>query len=265
MVKPLAEESIREIEISLIDSPEQSVRLEIADYEINELAESIREMGLLQPVLVHPKGVRFEVIAGDRRYLAHKKLGLNKIMCIVKDIPEEEIVWLRAVENIQRKNLTPLEEGSIYVALLNDKHFTIAEIAKKMGKSAGVIKRRMDILKMPDSFQRALHEGKINSGVAESLWSCPDAAKQEYFLELAIEHGITTEVARMWVDDFKKSLRGIIAEVEGGSSDYTPYQEQPIYRACDICKGPVNYKEIVDFRVCSECGKGIRIITNQND
>lgn len=261
MAKLSAQETFQEIALNLIDRPDQGVRMEISEVEINELAESIRELGLLQPILVHPKGDRYEVIAGDRRYLAHEKLGLETVMCIVKDIPEDEIIWLRAVENLQRKDLTPLEEGCIYVELFNVKGFTVAQIARKMGKSGGVVQRRMDILSMPNSIQKALHDGKINLGVAEELWKCPETAKQDYFLELAIEHGVTVMIVRNWVYDYKKSLRGNPDDVIVGGGGGAPFQEQPIYRACDICKGPVDYKDIIDLRLCPDCALGIREVT----
>ena len=115
----------------------------------------------------------------------------------------------------------------------------------------------MDILRMPDSFQRALHSGQVSIAVAEELWSCPDAAKREYFIELAIEHGITMRVARMWVEEFKKGLRRPEPGVEGGSLALAPYEDVPIYRACDICKGPVDYSKIRDLRICESCHTSI--------
>jgi len=258
VTKPLAQKAFQVIKLSLIDRPDATVRMDISEVAISELADSIREIGLLQPIVVFPKGDRFEVIAGDRRYLAHKKLGLDKIMCCVKEIPVEEIIWLRATENIQRQDLTPFEEGHIYVILNTDKGFSVAAIGKKMGKSPGTVQRRMDILKMPESFQRALHQKLISVGVAEELWRCPDEAKREYYLELAVEHGITVMVARMWVDDFKKSLQTNILDVDKGGGDSPPYEDTPIYRACDICKKAVNYTNLQDLRICPECGTGIR-------
>jgi len=252
--------AFREIGLDLIDRPDQIVRMEISEGEIEELKESILEVGLLQPILVHPKGERFGIIAGDRRYLAHERAGLKTIMCSVKDIPLDAVIWLRAVENIQRKDLTPVEEGYIYAGLHKDRGISIEEIAKKMSKSAGVIKRRMDILRMPDSFQKALHAGSVSIAVAEELWSCPDGGKREYFLELAIEHGITMRVARMWVEEFRKSMRGAAQGVEGAVPGSSPYEDMPIYRACDVCRGPVEYKDLVEFRVCRECGIGIRSV-----
>lgn len=264
MAKKQDKDVIRSIERDLIDRPDEIARLEISDQEIAELAESIKEHGLLQPILVHPKGDRFGIIAGDRRYLAHELLGKRTVNCIVKDIPLKDVVWLRAVENIQRVNLTPFEEGHIYAELHHKKGFSIEVIAHRMGKSAGIVKRRMDILRMPDSFQRALHEQKVSLGVCEELWSCPDAAKREYFMELAVEHGITVAIARMWVNDFKKTLRSRQVDVEGAGPGTSPYEEQPIYRACDVCKGPVDYNVLEHFMVCPTCGQAIRDVLKKD-
>lgn len=258
MKKLSTQGTFQEIALNLIDRPDQIVRMEISEDEVSELADSIRELGLLQPILVHPRGDRFEVIAGDRRFQAHQMLGLDKVMCSVKDIPEAEIIWLRAVENIQRKDLTPLEEGCIYVGLCSEKGFTVAQIAKKMGKSPGVIQRRMDILDMPESLQKALHGKTLSISVAEELWKCPDAARREYFTELAIEHGITMAVARLWVSDFRKSLRSNPEVANDGGGMVAPYVDAPIYRACDVCKGPVDYRQVVNFQVCPDCGHSIR-------
>jgi len=245
------------IAMDKIDRPSEATRLEIDAEEIRELAESIEERGLLQPILVAPRGNRFEIVAGDRRYLAHVKLGRKKIQAKVSDSDDVSIIIDRATENLQRRDLTPLEEGVIYAGLRDKMGLTVGEISQKIRKSAGRIERRLSVLKMPDSFQKALHFGKVSMTVAEELWSTPDADKREYFLELAVHHGITKDIARSWVDDFKASLRQKLGAGEGGSRLTEPFENVPIYRACDLCKDPVEYKDVVELRVCPRCGKGI--------
>jgi len=248
----------RAVDMNMIDRPAEATRLEIAADEIAELAESIKERGLLQPILVTPRDGRFEIVAGDRRYLAHKKLGLKKIEAKVVESDAEGVAIDRATENLQRRDLSPFEEGMIYGSLRDKMGLSVDEIAQKMGKSPGRIERRLSVLRMPESFQKALHFGKISMAVAEELWSTPDAGKREYFVELAVAHGITRVVAKAWVNDFKKSLRGNVGDVEGGSSVAEPFENVPIYRACDICKNPMEYKDAIELRVCPACGEGIR-------
>ena len=246
------------IDMNKIDRPSDGTRLEIAPEEIAELAQSIEERGLLQPILVTPRNNRFEIVAGDRRYLAHEKLGRKKIEAKVVEADNKDVAIDRATENLQRRDLSPLEEGMIYVNLRDEIHLTVAEIAKKMGKSPGRIERRLCVLRMPESFQKALHYGKVSMAVAEELWSTPDATKREYFIELAVEHGITTAVARTWVADYRKSLRVMGSDVGAGGLSGEPYEDVPIYRACDLCKDPVEYKNVVELRLCPVCGEAIK-------
>lgn len=241
-----------------IDRPADGTRMEINPEEIAELAQSIEERGLLQPILIARRNNRYEIVAGDRRYLAHEKLGRNKIEAKVVEADEKDVAIDRATENLQRRDLSPLEEGIIYAGLRDKMGLTVAEIGKKMGKSPGRIERRLCVLRMPESFQKALHYGKVSMAVAEELWSTPDATKREYFIELAVEHGITTAVARTWVADYRKSLRVMGSDVGAGGLSGEPFEDVPIYRACDLCKDPVEYKNIVELRLCPACGEAIK-------
>jgi len=246
------------IAMDKIDRPSEATRLEIDPEEIRELAESIEERGLLQPILVAPRGNRFEIVAGDRRYLAHVKLGRKKIQAKVSDSDDVSIIIDRATENLQRRDLTPLEEGIIYAGLRDKMGLTVGEMSQKIRKSPGRIERRLSVLKMPDSFQKALHFGKVSMAVAEELWSTPDAEKREYFMELAVEHGITQVIANKWVNEFKRSVRGSAGRTEEGSPLAEPFENVPIYRACDLCKDPVEYKDVIELRICPVCGEAIR-------
>lgn len=253
MVKAKKKEVFRKISLDEIDRPDDIVRLEIDEGELRELADSILARGLMQPIEVTPRGGRFLIVFGDRRYLAHKLLGLKSIMCRVEEMEDDQVVIDRAMENVQRVNLTPFEEGHIYKGLVEKAGFSLDEISRRVGKSPGVVQRRMDIMRMPESFQKALHAGLISITVAEELWSCPDAAKREYFVDLAVEHGITKDIARDWVNDFKQEVRGRAGASEGGRGGGAPYEDMPIFRGCDICKNPVEYKDVRELRICPHC------------
>jgi len=261
MAKAKTKEIFRRISLKVIDRPEEVVRLEIDQGELAELAASIAERGLMQPIEVATRGNRFVIVFGDRRFLAHKLLKKADIMCRVVEMEDDEIVIDRATENIQRVNLTPFEEGHIYVGLIEKKGYSIDVISKKFGKSPGVVQRRIDIMRMPESFQRAIHAGKISLSVAEEFWSCPDAARREYFISMAVEHGVTKSVARLWVSDYKKEKRSAAA-AGAETGGVTPvYEDVPIYRGCDICKDPVKYEDLVDLRICKVCsGEIVKVL-----
>lgn len=255
MVKQKKKEIFKKIRLDLLDRPEEIARLEIDKEELKELADSIKDRGLLQPIEVTPRGDRFLIVFGDRRYLAHKMLNKKEIMCRVEELEDKQVLLDRAMENIQSVKLTPFEEGHQYVVLKDKVGMSLEEICKRTGKGPATVQRRMDILRMPDSFQNALHKKEISISVAEEIWSCPDEAKREYFLELAVEHGITKQIARNWVQDYKREVRQERnASVEGGSAPMQ-FEEIPIFRACDLCKGPVEYKDLRELRLCQGCFK----------
>ena len=257
MAKTKTEREFREIAIDQIDRPENISRMEIDDQELNELAESIRERGLLQPIEVVNRDGRYKIVFGDRRYLAHRILQTKKIMCRVVDLNDQQVVIDRALENAQRVDLTPFEAAHVYHELIERGKMELSEISKYMGKSPGVIRRYLDVLRMPESFQKALHDKKINMTVAEELWRCPSAEKREYFIILAVDHGITATVARNWVDDYKKEERTKKSGTVVGGGTVAAFENVPIYRACDVCRDPVEYKDLKELRVCPTCHKGI--------
>ncbi|HEA66039.1 MAG TPA: ParB/RepB/Spo0J family partition protein, partial [Desulfobacterales bacterium] len=199
--------SYKKVLLRLIDPPKQADRLEFSEQAISELADSIAELGLMSPILLAVSGDRFEIVFGDRRFRAVEKLGWKDIMASVKEMSPKEISIARATENIQRENLSIYEEALVYARLINDLGMSLDQVASRTGKTAGVIKRRMQVLRMPVSFQVALHSGKISAGAAEELWSCPDEAHRDYLLLMAVEHGITVAVARQWVQDHRKEQR----------------------------------------------------------
>ncbi|MBA7473403.1 Nucleoid occlusion protein [subsurface metagenome] len=243
----------QEVLITEIDPPAEVDRLEISAITIEELSESIREIGLLSPVLLSRSGERYEIVFGHRRYLACRRLGWEKITAQVVDYTKKQISLARATENIQREDLTPVEEGIAYARLIKDLGMKIAEVSAKTGKSAGLIKRRIEILRMPEGFQRALHARKITVVVAEELWSCGDEAHREYLLEMAVDHGVTQAVARQWVQDFRKAARKRGIGTEGGGREPVVGFEEKIYRSCDICRGPVELAAVKELRLCGGC------------
>jgi len=256
----MAISKIRYIRLDLIDRPKKVARLDISNVAIRELADSIREKGLLQPIKVNEENGRYQIIFGDRRFLAVQALGWEKVEAIVGEVDEATILLERAIENLQRQDLTALEEAHEFDRLIKDTKLSIAKIAKFTGKSAGTIKRTIEILKFPDYLQLALHQGKVSKGVAEELNACRDPEQKEYFTELAVEHGITVAIARQWVNDHKKEQRGTQNDGDkGGSLEYTPKSE-PVYVTCFLCQGPTEIMQTRTLTVCGDCGDELQKI-----
>ena len=246
-------EIFKNVQVKLIDRPASVARIDISQAEIDELAQSISSQGLLQPVVINKVGTRYEVVAGDRRLMAVKKLSHTKIMARIVEMTKKEVALARATENLQRRNLTPVEEANEYRRMCTELKVSLEEIGEIIGKSPGVVKRRMDVLRMPQSFQDALHAKKIGLGVAEELWSCSDAAHREYLLEMAVEHGITTNIARTWVGDFNKAQRTRLGGGGEGRGLNSVMETEIIYRSCDLCRDPVDLSKVKELRMCQTC------------
>ena len=243
----------RLVDLDLIDRPEEIARLAINDEELAGLADSIRERGLQQPIRLARRGDRFLIVYGDRRYLAHKKLGLTKIRATVVDAEDDEIILDRFVENVQRVNLSPLEEALQYQGMRDKLGMSIDKIAKRVGKTPGTVERRFRLLGMDRPLMDAVHKGLISLGVAEELWRVKEESYRSYLLEMACEHGVTVTVARMWVDDWRKSQAAKGSDVPGGGGEGPVSLERKVYIACHLCTGPVEVEDLKTISVCPVC------------
>ena len=250
---------VKDISLDLIDEPQGILRLDIDPDALDDLAQSISEIGLLQPIMLAITGDRFEVVFGHRRFLSHKKLGLSVIRSIVRKMTKEEIGVARATENISRADLTPLEEAATYKNLIDHYGMSLERVAKKMSKTPGTIKRRMDILRMPPCLQKAVHKKQISMTVAEELWPIADQSSLDYYLTFAIENGCTREVARSWAKDWKDTQRrSRTPDDPGGRVDLSPQEPRPSFVPCDICNKPANLNETKFFRTCPDCFRAIK-------
>ena len=249
---------IKDLSLDLIDEPKGILRMEINSEDLDVLAQSIKEIGLLQPILVAIDGDRFEVVFGHRRYLACRRLGLATVKAIVREMTQKEVGIARATENIARADLTPLEEAITYKNLIEEYNLPIEQVARKMGKSPGTIKRRMDIIKMPPQLQKAVHSRKISMTVAEELWTIADMVDLDYYLSYALEGGCTKEVARSWAKDWKDKKRREKASGAQVGGDLAPNQPRPVYVSCDLCSGPMEIGQELVMRLCPACAATIK-------
>lgn len=244
---------VKSLPINLIDRPVSPDRVTLDPEHIKDLAASIAEVGLLTPIDVCPRGDRFEVIAGDCRLAACKSLGWVEIPGIVKEVDQATLEVLRATENLQRKDLTVIEEARIYSNLHINHQMTWDQIAKRTGKSPALIKRRYDLLKLPEILTKALHEKKISYSVAEELFGLGDVGKIEYYLGFCVDHGATQSIVREWVKEEKARERQNVHGTERGTWANPIVEMKPVYVPCDLCHGPMEIGKETVIRACSDC------------
>lgn len=141
--------------------------------ELAELTDSVRQHGVLQPLLVRKKGTGYEIVAGERRYQAAKAAGLTEVPVIVRDISDEDVFELALIENLQRSDLTPLEEARGYRQLLDEKGLTQEELAKVLSKSRSTITNTLRLLDLPAEVQELVEDGRLTAGHARAILAVP--------------------------------------------------------------------------------------------
>jgi ParB family transcriptional regulator, chromosome partitioning protein len=181
----------REIPIASIRPNPYQPRDTFDEQALGALADSIREVGLLQPVLVRPAGDGFELIAGERRWRAAQRVGLQAIPALVRETDDNTALEQALVENLQRDDLNPLEEAAAYQQLIEDFQLTHEQVAARMGKSRAAISNTLRLLQLPPSIQRAVREGQLSMGHARALLGTPDRAFQESMAKRIVKEDLS--------------------------------------------------------------------------
>ena len=141
--------------------------------ELSELSDSIKQNGILQPLLVRKKGAKYEIVAGERRYQAAKLAGLEEVPVIIKDISDAEVFKLALIENLQRSDLSPLEEARGYKQLIKERALTQDEVAKLVSKSRSAVTNTLRLLDLPEEVQQFVEDGLITVGHARAILAVP--------------------------------------------------------------------------------------------
>ncbi len=175
----------------IVANPHQP-RLYFSEEKLSELSESIKEHGILQPLIVTKNGNhQYELIAGERRFQAAKLAGLKHVPVIVREAQEQDKFELAIIENVQRHDLNPIEEAKAYRKLMDEFGLSQEAVAKKMGKSRSAVANISRLLNLPVEIQRSLAEGKISEGHAKALLALENPEKQRALFELIISGGLT--------------------------------------------------------------------------
>lgn len=198
----------------MIDDPEIAMRSDVHDDDLESLGQSIKEHGLLEPLVVRPKGDRFELIAGHRRLTACKIIAKIMIPCTIRDVDDDTALILRIQENTHRLDVNPVDD-SIYIARLMEKlKLSVAELAVKMKRSAGYIYDRLSILDFPDYLLEPVGNKVLSVKAAQILMKITDDPYRKSLVEIAVKDGISAESADRWWQMWKFNLLPAIPTFE---------------------------------------------------
>ena len=190
-VKLLSEHSVEEININLIVPNPHQPRLDFDAEKLKELAASIKEHGIIQPIVVTKNGNQYEIIAGERRFQAAKLVGLKTVPVIIREANNQEKLELAIIENVQRHNLNPIEEAKSYRKLEDDFDMNQEEVALKVGKSRSAVANKTRLLNLPIEVQKALISEKITEGHAKAILALENPEKQRALFEMILKNNLT--------------------------------------------------------------------------
>lgn len=200
------------VEISRIQPCAFQPRKDFSDEALQELADSIREQGIVQPLIVRRAGERFELIAGERRWRAAQIAGLKTAPVVVREADDRTVLELALVENLQRENLNPMEEAQGYAQLIEQFALTQEQAAVKVGKSRTLVANSLRLLRLPDEVKAYLRHGQLSVGHAKVVLGVSNPADQTYIAQRTIKEGWSVR----HLEDYVAQLQPDAAPRAGG-------------------------------------------------
>jgi ParB family transcriptional regulator, chromosome partitioning protein len=197
-------EGFLEIDLDMIQPNSEQPRTRFEETSLEELAQSIRANGIVQPIVVRRKGSQYEIVAGERRWRAAQKAGLLKIPVVIKDISDDKILEVALIENIQRQELNAIEEANAYRKLIDSIGLTQEMLAERVGKNRTVITTFLRLLRLPSDIQKLVEENKISAGHARALLMVDDADVQRKVARNILEMSLSVRETEKIVKKLSK-------------------------------------------------------------
>lgn len=188
-------EGVQQVDIRRIDTNAGQPRKDFDQEKLQELADSIRQHGVVQPIILRQKGERYVIVAGERRFRAARLAGLEKVSAIVKDLDEAQVMEVALIENLQREDLNPIEEAAAIRFLMQQHDLTQEEVSKRLSKSRPAIANSLRLLTLPEPVQAYLRNGKLQAGHARALAGLQDPEAQAVLADKIVGEGLSVRAA----------------------------------------------------------------------
>lgn len=250
-------EQIKHINLEDLHPPEFDCRLSINEEKDLELQESIRELGILEPLIVKQVKNGFEVIIGSRRLRLAGVIGLPSAPCIVIKASGEKSEKIKIHENIKREDLSHIDQAYTFVHLIEKYKMTEEQIANLVGKSIAYVSQHISLISANDKLISGVRDGRTSFTIARELLRCENIDDRDRLQDQVEYHGATVAVVRTWVNESNRETLGNIPE--GGTYEPTP-DSPPHYKTtfpCQACNRPVEIAQLKIVRLCPECNHQI--------
>jgi ParB/RepB/Spo0J family partition protein len=246
------------ISLDLIDDPARPIRHDLSPESVEDLVISMRQVGIIEPLVVKPVGKRYEVIAGHRRLVAAGIAGLVEAPCYIVQVTNEQGEMLKIHENLYRADVRPSDEADHFKYLIQHHKLSPVRLSKLIGKSEGYVNDRLAIFNYPPELRQALDLEQIKFSVAREFARMEDVGKMREYLHYAIRSGITPALARQWVIDWRRSLtdaQRVDDEVVVSGGD-VPVVEH--FSTCIYCNQPIKLAEANVVYIHDHCLKTVQ-------
>src|ERR671914_2548685 len=198
-------EEMVEIDLDLIEPNNFQPRTSFDEERLEQLAQSIRANGIIQPLLVRRlSSDKYQLVAGERRWRAAQRAGLHRVPCVIKEIPEDKMLELALIENIQRQELNAIEEAHAYKRLIETLGLTQETVAQRVGRDRTFVTNYLRPLRLPEDIQQLVEESKITMGHARALLGIDDIDKQRELALSIVEHNLS-------VREIERAIKRVIA------------------------------------------------------
>lgn len=214
------------VKITMVEPNREQPRKNFDEDALQELSESIKQFGLLQPILVQDRKTYYEIIAGERRWRAAKMAGLKEVPVIIRDLSEQEIVEISLIENIQREDLNPIEEAQAYKRLLTEFNLKQDEVAERVSKSRTAVTNSMRLLKLCDQVQKMVVDEMISTGHARALISIEDPEEQYTVAQRIFDEKLSVREVEKLVKNLHKPPKAKKAENKTLEAIYNEISEK---------------------------------------
>ena len=207
-------ENYLELDLDLIEPNSEQPRSRFTEEKLEELAQSIRANGIVQPIVVRRRGARYQIVAGERRWRAAQKAGLQKIPAVVKEVADDKLLELALIENIQRQELNAIEEAKAYRNLIDTIGLTQEMIAERVGKNRTIVTTFLRLLKLPKDIQKLVEEEKLSAGHGRALLMINEADAQRRLATKVIELSLSVRETEKAVKRIgKENLRPLEKQI----------------------------------------------------
>jgi ParB family chromosome partitioning protein len=203
----------QQIDIDLIEPSPYQPRTRFREEALDELARSIQASGIIQPLVVRPIGSRFQLIAGERRWRAAQRAGLNKVSVIVREVPDALALEMTLVENIQREDLNAIEAARAFERLMDEFQLTQEAVAERTGKDRATVANSIRLLKLEPTIQDWIEEGKLTAGHGRALLAVPDSQLRMRYAQRGARGGLTVRQIERLASRRSRNSQGAAAEI----------------------------------------------------